>query len=78
MNWDEIQGTWKQLAGTARQRWGKLTDDDWEVAAGDRERLVSIIQQRYGVAKAEAAEQAEDWARALKRAAGATGSALHL
>jgi uncharacterized protein YjbJ (UPF0337 family) len=36
MNWDQIEGKWKQLTGSARARWGKLTDDDWETVAGKR------------------------------------------
>ena len=34
MNWDQIEGMWKQLTGSAREQWGKLTDDDWQTIAG--------------------------------------------
>lgn len=57
MNWDRIQGNWKQVAGLAKQQWGKLTDDDLDVIAGRREQLSGNIQKRYGVAKDEAERQ---------------------
>jgi hypothetical protein len=41
MNWDQIEGKWKQLKGAGRERWGKLTDDDWEKVAGKREAYLS-------------------------------------
>ena len=61
MNWDQIQGQWKQLKGSARKQWGKLTDDDLDVVAGERERLVGVIQQRYGITKEEAEKQIASW-----------------
>ena len=69
MNWDQIEGQWKQFTGSARERWGKLTDDDWQTVAGKKDQLVGRIQERYGIAKAEAERQAEDWSRALRESA---------
>jgi len=51
MNWDQVQGQWKQLKGSMREQWGKLTDDDIEQVAGDRDKLVGKIQERYGYEK---------------------------
>jgi uncharacterized protein YjbJ (UPF0337 family) len=65
MNWDQIEGKWKQFTGSAREHWGKLTNNDWETIAGQKDQLVGRIQQRYGVAKAEAERQADEWSRAL-------------
>jgi uncharacterized protein YjbJ (UPF0337 family) len=65
MNWDQIEGKWKQFTGSARERWGKLTDNDWETIAGKKDQLVGRIQVRYGVAKAEAEKQADQWSLAL-------------
>jgi uncharacterized protein YjbJ (UPF0337 family) len=65
MNWDQIEGKWKQFAGSARQRWGKITDSDWQIVAGKKDQLVGRVQERYGIAKEEAEKQADDWARAL-------------
>lgn len=66
MNWDQIEGKWKQFSGSARQRWGKLTDNDWETIAGKKDVLAGLIQERYGVAKEEAEKQADEWLRAQK------------
>lgn len=65
MNWDRIEGKWKQFSGSARTRWGQLTDNDWEAIAGKRNQLVGRIQQRYGVTKAEAEKQADQWSKAM-------------
>src|SRR5262245_16853992 len=54
MNSDEFQGEWKQLKGRLREQWGKLTDDDIERGGGRKERLLGMIQEKYGVAKQEA------------------------
>jgi uncharacterized protein YjbJ (UPF0337 family) len=57
MNEDKIKGQWKQLRGKLRSRWGKLTDDDLDVAEGNTDYLTGKIQERYGIAKDEAKEQ---------------------
>lgn len=51
MNWNHIEGKWKEFRGELRQEWGKLTDDDLDVVAGKREALVGRLQQRYGYEK---------------------------
>ncbi len=66
MNWDQIEGKWKQLTGAAREQWGKLTDNDVQTLTGKKDQLVGTIQERYGIAKAEAEAQAEAWSRALQ------------
>jgi uncharacterized protein YjbJ (UPF0337 family) len=63
MNWDRIEGNWKQVKGKAREQWGKLTDSDWDQIAGKKDQLVGRIQERYGISKDEAQKQADDWAR---------------
>ncbi|HLY19615.1 MAG TPA: CsbD family protein [Bryobacteraceae bacterium] len=63
MNWDQVEGKWKQLKGAAKQQWGKLTDDDLDQIAGTRDKLVGRLQERYGIAKEEAGKRADDWAR---------------
>ncbi len=65
MNWDTIEGNWKQFTGKVREKWGKLTDDDLEVIAGKRDRLCGKIQERYGVAKEEAERQIDEYQRAV-------------
>ena len=66
MNWDQMEGKWKQASGKVKEKWGKLTDDDIQVIRGKRDQLVGKIQERYGIAKAEAEKQADEWSRALK------------
>lgn len=61
MNWDQIQGKWKQLKGQAQQKWGDLTDDDLDVVNGKREELVGRVQERYGVAKDVAEKQVKEF-----------------
>ena len=57
MNWDEISGNWKQFRGNIIERWGKLTEDDLDVAAGRRDQMVGKLQERYGLVKDEAERQ---------------------
>lgn len=66
MNWDRIEGNWKQMTGKAREKWGKLTDSDFETIAGRRDQLVGRIQERYGITRDIAQQQADEWAAALK------------
>ncbi len=78
MNWDRVEGNWKQMAGKAREKWGKLTDSDWQVIGGKKDQLVGHIQERYGIAKDEASREADDWAKSMEDAehdAPKTGSA---
>jgi uncharacterized protein YjbJ (UPF0337 family) len=65
MNWDQVEGKWKQLGGKVREKWGKLTDDDLEVIAGTRDQLVGRLQERYGIAKEEAQKQADAFVKGL-------------
>jgi uncharacterized protein YjbJ (UPF0337 family) len=65
MNWDELEGKWKQYRGQLREKWGKLTDDDLHVIAGKREQLIGRLQERYGLAKEVAAKQADEFVKAL-------------
>jgi uncharacterized protein YjbJ (UPF0337 family) len=61
MNWDRIEGSWKQLKGHLNEKWGKLTDDEFDQIGGKRDKLVGKIQERYGCAKDEAERQVNDW-----------------
>jgi uncharacterized protein YjbJ (UPF0337 family) len=66
MNWDQIEGKWKQMKGSVKQKWGKLTDDDLDVIAGKQDQLAGRIQERYGITKEEAAKQVRDWSATLR------------
>ena len=64
MNRDQLEGNWKQLKGSAKEQWGRLTDDELDQIDGKREKLVGRIQERYGIAKDEAERQVSSWERA--------------
>lgn len=76
MNWDRIEGNWKQVMGRAREQWGKLTDEDLDVIGGRRDQLVGKIQERYGVVKDDAERQLSEWARQASDAWFALGTKM--
>jgi uncharacterized protein YjbJ (UPF0337 family) len=61
MDWNRIEGNWKQAKGTVKEKWGQLTDDDLTQINGRREQLEGKIQQRYGLAKDMARKDVDDW-----------------
>lgn len=63
MNWDTVKGNWHQVKGSVKAEWGRITDDELEQIAGEHEKLVGLIQERYGIARAEAERQIDsfDW-----------------
>jgi uncharacterized protein YjbJ (UPF0337 family) len=65
MNWDLIEGNWKQFQGHVRERWGRLTDGDIDTIAGKRDRLAGTIQDAYGITKAQAELQVKTFERDL-------------
>ena len=54
MNWDQVEGNWKQFKGEIRERWGRFTEDDVEVIKGRRAQLVGKLQEKYGILREEA------------------------
>jgi len=65
MNWDQMEGKWKQYSGKVREKWGKLTDSDLEMIKGQRQQLVGKIQERYGIAKEDAERQVNEFTSSL-------------
>lgn len=65
MNWDTVAGNWTQFKGKVKEQWGKLTDDELDMIAGEREQLAGKIQQAYGIGKEEAEEQIRSFERTL-------------
>jgi uncharacterized protein YjbJ (UPF0337 family) len=61
VNSDQLKGKWKQMKGSVKERWGKLTDDDLDVIDGQRDQLIGKIQERYGIARAAAQKQVDEW-----------------
>lgn len=66
MNWDRVEGNWKQLKGKVRQQWGKITDDQLDTIAGNRDQLAGRIQETYGVTRDDADRQVRDWESTLR------------
>jgi uncharacterized protein YjbJ (UPF0337 family) len=67
MNWDQIKGNWKQYTGKMKEKWGLLTDDDVTAIAGKRTRLAGKIQERYGLAKADAHKELDAFLKTLPK-----------
>ena len=61
MNWDRIEGNWKQFKGKVKAEWGKLTNDDMDFMSGKKDQLVGKIQERYGIERDEAERQVDTW-----------------
>lgn len=61
MSSDLLKGKWKQLKGSVKEPWGKLTDDDLEVIAGRYDQLIGRVQERYGLQRMDAQKQVEQW-----------------
>jgi len=66
MNWDQVEGKWKQTKGQIKEKWGRLTDDDLDMIGGRRQQLIGKIQERYGLAKEAAESQADEFVKNLK------------
>jgi uncharacterized protein YjbJ (UPF0337 family) len=69
MNWDIVKGNWSQIKGEVRTKWGELTDSELEQAAGERDKLVGLLQERYGLAKSDAEAEVDRFVASLKSAA---------
>lgn len=61
MDWNRVEGNWKQLKGKIKEQWGKLTDDDLDVIDGKQDQLQGKLQERYGYAKDQAQKEMNDW-----------------
>lgn len=60
---DVLQGNWRRIRGTVRNEWGKLTEDDLESVGGNAERLLGLLQERYGWTKEYAQERLDTFLR---------------
>jgi uncharacterized protein YjbJ (UPF0337 family) len=67
MNWDTVQGDWKQMTGAIKARWGKLTDDDLAKINGRREQLEGKIRELYGRTKDETKKEVDAFLSLTKR-----------
>jgi uncharacterized protein YjbJ (UPF0337 family) len=65
MNWDQIEGNWKQMRGKAQEKWGDITGDDWDKVSGKRDQIVGLVQAKYGRARNEAEQEVDSWFKGL-------------
>jgi uncharacterized protein YjbJ (UPF0337 family) len=63
MNTDILEGKWHQLKGGAKAKWGRLTDDDIDTVEGNAEKLIGLLQERYGYARDEAERQVQAFSK---------------
>lgn len=68
MNWDRVEGNWRQLKGRFKEQWGVLTDSQLEIIAGKRDRLVGALQESYGLSKDEVERRVNEWEKSEQRA----------
>ena len=61
MNWDQVEGKWKELKGNVQTKWGELTNDELDEIDGNREALEGKIQQKYGRTKEEAQREVDEF-----------------
>jgi uncharacterized protein YjbJ (UPF0337 family) len=61
MNWDQIEGTWKQMKGKVKEQWGRLTDDELDTIAGKRDQLLGLLQKKYGWSQEQAEREVSGW-----------------
>jgi uncharacterized protein YjbJ (UPF0337 family) len=75
MNWDQVEGNWRQFKGKIIEKWGKFTDDDVDVIEGRREQLIGKVQEKYGVVREEAERQVAEFLVAVDDAISGRGAA---
>jgi uncharacterized protein YjbJ (UPF0337 family) len=78
MNWDRIEGEWKQRRGKAIQHWGKMMNDELAATAGKYEALVGRLQERYGVAREEADQQLKDFTKTIEQLKKTNSRLMHV
>lgn len=66
MDWNRVEGNWKQFTGKVKEKWGDLTDDEIAQTNGKREQLEGLVQKKYGYAKDKAREEVDTWHRGLE------------
>jgi uncharacterized protein YjbJ (UPF0337 family) len=67
MNWDRVEGQWKQRRGKAVHHGGKLMNDELAAIAGKHEQLVGTLQEKYGIAKEETKRQVHEFKKIVEQ-----------
>ena len=66
MKWDTVEGSWNEFKGRVREQWGRLTNDEVDVIAGRRDKLVGKLQEHYGISREDAERQVREWTDMLE------------
>lgn len=61
MTWTEIEEQWPQVKGQARSKWAKLSDDDLVIVGGNRGRLITKLEERYGLPAKQGEQHVDEW-----------------
>ncbi len=61
MNLDEMKGKFKEWKGDFKAKWGEITDDEWTEIGGEKDKLIGVLQQRYGRTKEQAHREVDDF-----------------
>ncbi len=56
-----LKGKWKQLKGSVKERWGKMTEDEINQIEGSTEKLIGKVQERYVITREKAEEQVNEF-----------------
>jgi uncharacterized protein YjbJ (UPF0337 family) len=66
MNWNQIEGNWKQFAGSVKEKWGKMTENEITEADGKREKIAGLIEKHYGYGTEAVEKEINDFSNNLK------------
>jgi uncharacterized protein YjbJ (UPF0337 family) len=78
MNWDRLEGQWKQQRGKAIYRWGKTMNDELSAILGKYEELVGKLQEKYGIAKDEARHRVDEYKIIVQQLKRANSKLIHM
>jgi len=67
MNWEQIEGRWNEMKGRIRQKWGQMTDDEFEQIAGKKDQFVGWLQKKYGYTKEQAERELDEFGRSFEQ-----------
>ena len=63
MDWNQIEGNWDLFKARVRTKWRRLSEEDLERIAGQRDQLERKIHERYGFSVEHISKEVEDWSR---------------
>jgi len=66
LDWNRVEGNWKQFKGKIKEKWGELTDDEIDKMEGSREQFEGKIQEKYGIGKDQSKRNIDDWLNTLQ------------